>query len=160
MTSSLRVRRDAYDAVLFDLDGVLTPTAALHARCWKRTFDDVLARHTRQSGEQQAPFDADREYLAHVDGKSRSDGVHDFLRARGVLMPEGEVADGPDVWSVHGIGNRKQALVERELGAGSIDPFHAGGFGLVVGVARAAGHAELRAAGADLVVDDLEDLAA
>ena len=69
-----------YDAVLFDLDGVLTDTAALHAACWKQTFDEVL----------QEPFDVDRDYLAHVDGKSRHDGARDMLRARGVEPDEAD----------------------------------------------------------------------
>ena len=67
-----------YDAVLFDLDGVLTSTAALHAQCWKVTFDAVLAQHG------QEPFDIERDYLEHVDGKMREDGVRDFLRSRGI----------------------------------------------------------------------------
>ena len=85
-----------YDAVLFDLDGVLTSTSALHAACWKRTFEETL-------GE---PFDAGRDYLAHVDGKPRDEGVRDFMRSRGV-------DPAPDL--VRAIGSRKQALVERAL---------------------------------------------
>ncbi len=86
-----------YDAVLFDLDGVLTSTAALHARCWKAVFDELpLIR----------PFDIEADYLAHVDGKPRYDGVRDFLASRGVVVPEDEV---------RAIGDRKQALVERAL---------------------------------------------
>ena len=94
----------AYDAVLFDLDGVLTDTAALHAACWKRTFDEVL----------DEPFDAERDYLAHVDGKPRHDGVRDMLRARGV-----EPGDG----MVDAIADRKQALVERALAEEGVEAF-------------------------------------
>ena len=93
-----------YRAVLFDLDGVLTDTAALHAACWKRTFDAVLAE----------PFDAGRDYLAHVDGKPREDGVRDMLRARGV-----EADDA----TVHEIAERKQALVDRLLARDGVTPF-------------------------------------
>ena len=75
--------RRLLDAVLFDLDGVLTSTTALHIDCWKRTFDPLLA----ELG--QAPFDAHREYADHVDGKPRYDGVRDFLRSRGVRAPRG-----------------------------------------------------------------------
>ena len=94
----------AYDAVLFDLDGVLTDTAALHAACWKRTFDEVL----------DEPFDAERDYLAHVDGKPRHDGVRDMLHARGV-----EPGDG----MVDAIADRKQALVERALAEDGVEAF-------------------------------------
>jgi len=94
----------AYDAVLFDLDGVLTDTAALHAACWKRTFDEVL----------DEPFDAERDYLAHVDGKPRHAGVRDMLRARGV-----EPGDG----MVDAIADRKQALVERALAEDGVEAF-------------------------------------
>jgi len=94
----------AYDAVLFDLDGVLTDTAALHAACWKRTFDEVL----------DEPFDAERDYLAHVDGKPRHAGVRDMLRARGV-----EPGDG----MVDAIADRKQALVERALAEEGVEAF-------------------------------------
>jgi alpha,alpha-trehalose phosphorylase len=222
-----------YDAVLFDLDGVLTSTAALHAQCWKRTFDDVLA------GYGQEPFDLERDYVAHVDGKMRTDGVRDFLAARGIRVT-------PDM--VRLIADRKQACVEAALIRGGVEAFEgsvrwvhhlrasgvrtavvsssanadnvlwaagisdlfeltvdggdiarlgldgkpapdgfleaarrlgvvprravvvedalagvaagrAGEFGLVIGVARNAGHRDLRSAGADVVVDDLGELA-
>jgi alpha,alpha-trehalose phosphorylase len=94
----------AYDAVLFDLDGVLTDTAALHAACWKRTFDEVL----------DEPFDLERDYLAHVDGKPRHDGVRVMLRARGI-----EPGDG----MVDAIADRKQALVERALAEEGVEAF-------------------------------------
>ena len=222
-----------YDAVLFDLDGVLTSTAALHALCWKRTFDDVLAQYG------QEPFDLERDYVAYVDGKMRSDGVRDFLDARGIDAT-------PDM--VRLIADRKQALVESALIRGGVEAFEgsvrwvrylretgvrtavvsssanadavlwaagisdlfeltvdggdiarlgfagkpapdgfleaarrlgvaprravvvedalagvaagrAGEFGLVIGVARTAAHGDLRSAGADIVVDDLGELA-
>jgi alpha,alpha-trehalose phosphorylase len=216
-----------YDAVLFDLDGVLTSTTALHAAAWRQTFDELL----------DEPFDPEHDYLAYVDGKRRDDGVRDFMRSRGF-------APGPEV--VREIGDRKQALFEQALADGvdaypgsvrwvehlrdsgvhtavvsssanadavlraagisglfelivsgrdvaqlglrgkpAPDAFLAaaerlgvlprnaivvedalagvaagrrGRFGLVVGVARGAGRDELRAAGADVVVDDLEEL--
>src|SRR3954447_15101877 len=98
-----------YDAVLFDLDGVLTSTTALHIACWREALDAVLA------GTGQPPFDVERDYVAQLDGKPRYDGVRDFLRSRGVAAPEGGADSPVDEWSVHGIGNRKQALVERAL---------------------------------------------
>jgi alpha,alpha-trehalose phosphorylase len=222
-----------YDAVLFDLDGVLTSTAALHATCWKRTFDDVLAAYG------QEPFDAEHDYVEYVDGKMRADGVRDFLASRRIHVT-------PDMIRV--IADRKQAMVEEALIRGGVEAFEgsvrwvrhlrqdgvrtavvsssanadavlyaagisdlfeltvdgsdisrlgfagkpapdgfleaarrlgviprravvvedalagvmagrAGEFGLVIGVARNAAHQDLRSAGADVVVDDLGELA-
>jgi alpha,alpha-trehalose phosphorylase len=219
-----------YEAVLFDLDGVLTSTAALHARCWKRVFDEVL----------DEPFDPERDYLAHVDGKARFDGVRDMLRARGMELDDA---------AIHEIADRKQTFVEEALAREGVEAFpgsvrwvehlraqgvrtavvsssancddvlhaagiaslfettvdgrdvvelglsgkpapdgfleaarrlevaperaivvedalagvaagRAGGFGLVVGVARAAGPDDLRTAGADMVVGDLAEMLA
>jgi alpha,alpha-trehalose phosphorylase len=220
-----------YEAVLFDLDGVLTSTAELHARCWKAVFDELpLLR----------PFDLEADYLAHVDGKPRYDGVRDFLASRDIELKEEQV---------RAIGDRKQALVERALAGEGVEAFagsvrwvehlrehgvrtavvssstnagdvlesagisalfettvdgrdivgldlrgkpapdgfleaarrldvtpdravvvedalagvaagRAGGFGLVVGVARNADPADLRSAGADVVVEDLAEMLA
>jgi alpha,alpha-trehalose phosphorylase len=94
-----------YEAVLFDLDGVLTSTAELHARSWKAVFDELpLLR----------PFDLDADYLAHVDGKPRYDGVRDFLASRDIELPEEQV---------RAIGDRKQTLVERALADDGVDAF-------------------------------------
>jgi alpha,alpha-trehalose phosphorylase len=247
MSPAARLAGQAYDAVLFDLDGVLTETAAIHARCWKETFDQVLAEWERRTRRRPPAFDVTRDYIAHVDGKPRENGVRDFLRVRDVAVPEGAPSSPAGEWSVHGIANAKQALFERALdrawiGAfpGSVRWVHhlrsagvrtavvssssncdeilrtaeiddlfettvngndvralglrgkpapdgfleaarrlgvaprraivvedalagvsagaAGGFGLVIGVARGAGHARLRDAGADVVVDDLAEL--
>ena len=103
-----------YDAVLFDLDGVLTATSALHAACWKHTFDEALAFWAMRTGTPQPPFDADREYLAHVDGKPREDGVRDFFRSRGLDVPER---------FVRRIAMRKQTLVEHALHEGGVEAF-------------------------------------
>jgi beta-phosphoglucomutase family hydrolase len=216
-----------FDAVLFDLDGVLTSTTELHAAAWKQTFDELL----------DEPFDLAHDYVAYVDGKPRGDGVRDFMRSRGFAASDETVQE---------IGDRKQALFEQAL-AGGIDAYpgsvrwvehlrghgvhtavvsssknadavlrsagisdlfeltvsgrdvaelglrgkpapdafleaaerlsvlprnaivvedalagvaagRRGHFGLVIGVARGAARAELRAAGADVVVDDLQEL--
>jgi alpha,alpha-trehalose phosphorylase len=103
-----RRTRGLVDAVLFDLDGVLTSTTALHIDCWKRTFDPLLA----ELG--QAPFDPHREYADHVDGKPRYDGVRDLLRSRGAELPEAQIVE---------IGDRKQALVERALARDGVEAF-------------------------------------
>lgn len=232
---------NAYDAALFDLDGVLTPTAEVHMRAWDEMFNAYL-----ESKGIEEPY-TDQDYFDHVDGRPRYDGVRAFLTSRGIELPEGDPSDSPDEETVSGLGNRKNdafnavlardgveayagslrlldALAERgtrmavvsssknapavleaagiadrfpvvvsgavaaELGlAGKPSPetfLHAaselgvskeravvledatsgvragrdGDFGLVVGVDRGAGAEGLTAAGADVVVRDLEEL--
>jgi len=236
---------DEYDAVLFDLDGVITPTAEVHMRAWSEMFNAFLADYDGPAADRSPYTEAD--YFAHVDGKPRFDGVRDFLAARGITLPEGSLDDPGTAVTVAGLGNRKNdafnAVLERDgvtayagsvrlldhlrtLGlplavvsssanapavlaaAGLADRFGtvvsgavarelglpgkpapdtfrhaaqvlgaaversvvledavsgvragaAGGFGLVIGVDRGAGAAQLTAAGADLVVTDLADL--
>jgi alpha,alpha-trehalase len=92
--------------VLFDLDGVVTDTAAVHAQAWKRLFDTYLAaREGRDTAS--APFRLPEDYTAHVDGKPRNEGVRSFLLARGIDLPWGNVADPPDTETVCGLGNAK-----------------------------------------------------
>src|SRR5688572_22264343 len=79
-----------FDAVLFDLDGVLTPTASIHAAAWKRMFDDFLRRRADASGETFVAFDISADYRDYVDGKPRHDGVQSFLASRGIDLPEGD----------------------------------------------------------------------
>jgi len=243
---SPRIGPPRHDAVLFDLDGVLTATASVHAAAWKRAFDAFLAEWTHCGLGPQAPFAIECDYVAYVDGKGREDGVRAFLASRGIRLPEGDAAEA---WSVNGIAHRKQAYVQEVLERDGVEAFpgsvrwvrellqsgirtavvsssancaqvlqaaridelfeltvdgndvrrlglrgkpapdgfleaarrlgvapgravvvedalagvsagRSGGFGLVVGVARAATHHDLHAAGADVVVDDLGDLAA
>lgn len=97
---------DGIRALLFDMDGVLTDTARVHAAAWKETFDAVLA----ELGE-GPPFDRRADYVAHVDGRSRLDGVRAFLASRGIELPEGGAGDPPDALTVHGVGRRKNDLV-------------------------------------------------
>ncbi|WP_410570167.1 HAD family hydrolase [Amycolatopsis sp. cmx-4-61] len=230
-------------ACLFDLDGVLTGTAVLHREAWKRTFDEFLRA---RDGAGFAEF-TDRDYAAYVDGRPRADGVREFLRSRGITLPEGEPDDPVDAPTVNGVGNRKNELVLKIIDERGVNPYpgsvryleavkaaglrvavvtssangakvldgadlskyvearidgivireqhlkgkpapdsflagaaalgvepahaavfedaqsgvqagKAGGFGYVVGVNRADQAAELRAHGADIVVDDLADL--
>jgi beta-phosphoglucomutase family hydrolase len=100
-----------YDAFLFDLDGVLTSTASLHAACWKAVFDEVLDDWTRRTGEPQEPF-GETDYLAHVDGKPRYDGVRDFLASRGI-----------DGFDIEAVADRKQGLVEEALTRDGVEAF-------------------------------------
>jgi beta-phosphoglucomutase family hydrolase len=105
------ITRDRYDAVLFDLDGVITDTASLHAACWQQTFDEYLQKHATEAGDAFRPFDLATDYRRHVDGKPRLDGVRDFLASRGITLPEGHRDDGPDSDTVAGLARRKNDLL-------------------------------------------------
>ncbi len=99
-----------FKAVILDLDGVITQTAEVHARAWKATFDELLERHSRETGTNQPPFDLVTDYREYVDGKPRYDGVRSFLRSRQIELPKGDPSDGPDRRTVCGVGNRKNEL--------------------------------------------------
>ncbi|UCE02011.1 MAG: beta-phosphoglucomutase family hydrolase [Candidatus Latescibacterota bacterium] len=116
-----RVTPEQYDAVLFDLDGVLTATANVHAAAWKRTFDEFLRRRARESGAGFTPFDIGSDYVRYVDGLLRQDGVRTFLASRNIELPEGEPGDSPDLDTVHGIGNRKTERFLEVLATDGVD---------------------------------------
>lgn len=236
----------AYDAVLFDLDGVVTPTAEVHMRAWASMFTEYLADRADRDGTSYPPY-TEQDYFAYVDGKPRYDGVRSFLASRSITLPEGSPDDPPTAETVCGLGNRKNDAFNRVLTADGVVPYpgsvalidqlhaagtplavvsssrnapqvlkaaglsasfafvmhgglatelglpgkpapdtfsyaarqlgaddaravvledatsgvaagRAGSFGLVVGVDRGAGEAALRAAGADVVVQDLAEL--
>jgi beta-phosphoglucomutase family hydrolase len=96
---------------LFDLDGVLTQTARIHAQAWKTMFDDFLRDWADRHGVSFEPFDRPTDYDEYVDGKPRLDGVHSFLQSRGIELPMGSASDPPDADTVHGLGTRKNDLV-------------------------------------------------
>lgn len=98
-------------ACLFDLDGVLTQTAKVHAAAWKQMFDAYLRERAARSGERFVPFDPVADYDEYVDGKPRYDGVRSFLSARGIELPASEPSDPPSAETVAGLGNRKNELV-------------------------------------------------
>ncbi|MPZ43132.1 MAG: beta-phosphoglucomutase family hydrolase [Betaproteobacteria bacterium] len=104
-----------YDAVLFDLDGVLTQTARVHAAAWKQLFDAFLEDYGRDTGQTFAPFDIDADYRRYVDGKPRYDGVQSFLAARGIELPFGTDDDSSDARTVHGLGSRKDQYFTSRL---------------------------------------------
>jgi beta-phosphoglucomutase family hydrolase len=124
---------------LFDLDGVLTQTAKVHAAAWKQMFDEFLrgwaaghgqpsaASHGQASpathGQAFAPFDALTDYDQYVDGKPRYDGVRSFLQARGIELPEGSADDPPTAQTVHGLGNRKNELVLKMIREQGVEPY-------------------------------------
>lgn len=237
-----------HEAVLFDLDGVLTKTAKLHGAAWKKMFDEFLRQWAAEHGEEFVPFDTVSDYKQYVDGKLRYDGVRGFLASRSIELPDGDPTDPPERETVCGLGNRKNAAVveliqtqgvevlpstveyarqlheagvktavvsaskncemvlksagiehlfdlridgvaagerklkgkpapdtfleaARELGAdpaktvviedavSGVQAGRAGGFGLVIGLGPAEHHEALRKNGADLVVEDLSELA-
>ena len=117
------ITRDQYDAVLLDLDGVITDTANLHAGCWKQMFDEYLQKRATQRGEAFRPFDLATDYRLYVDGKPRYNGVRDFLTSRGIQLPEGSPDDPPQAETVGGLGNRKNALVNDVIDAVGVEPY-------------------------------------
>jgi len=111
---------DGVLACLFDLDGVLTDTAAVHAAAWKHTFDEFLAE---RDGAGFQPFDSESDYDRYVDGKPRSDGVRDFLAARGISLPEGTPQDPDTALTVAGLGNRKNSELNRRISSDGVRVF-------------------------------------
>ena len=107
-------------ACLFDLDGVLTKTALVHAAAWKETFDAFLRR---RDGDGFRPFDADADYGRYVDGLPRADGVRSFLASRGIELPEGADDDPADRDTVHGLGNRKNVLLLQKIRTDGVEAY-------------------------------------
>ena len=114
---------DSVRACLFDLDGVLTRTATVHAAAWKEMFDAYLRQLAARTGEEFVPFDPVADYTRYVDGKPRYDGVRSFLTARGIELPEGESGDPPAAETVRGLGNRKNELVLRSIREGGVEVY-------------------------------------
>jgi beta-phosphoglucomutase family hydrolase len=106
---------DGIRGCLFDLDGVLTKTAAVHNAAWKEMFDRYLRERARQTGQRFVPFDPVRDYDEYVDGKPRADGTRSFLAARGIDLQDGSDDDPPDAETLHGLGNRKNEILLRRI---------------------------------------------
>lgn len=119
--SSTRVDWSSYEAVLFDLDGVVTPTAEVHMRAWSEMFNEFLSGSADGGGDRSPYTDAD--YFAHVDGKPRYDGVRDFLGSRGINLPEGDDADAGDQPTVKGLGNRKNDAFNEVLERDGVEAY-------------------------------------
>lgn len=111
---------DGPDAVVFDLDGVITFTARVHAEAWKQMFDEFLRERAAKNGEPLRPFE-DSDYHAYVDGKPRYDGVSSFLQSRNIQIPYGEPSDPPSALTVCGLGNRKNDLFNRKVRENGVD---------------------------------------
>ncbi|CAL9322282.1 Beta-phosphoglucomutase family hydrolase OS=Streptomyces rochei OX=1928 GN=G3I25_15080 PE=4 SV=1 [Streptomyces rochei] len=110
---------DSIRACLFDLDGVVTKTAVVHAAAWKETFDAFLRE---RDGADFRPF-TDSDYDEYVDGRPRADGVRTFLASRGIELPEGDPDDPPDARTVNGVGNRKNELVLEKIRTDGVEPY-------------------------------------
>jgi beta-phosphoglucomutase family hydrolase len=114
---------DHVKACLFDLDGVLTQTAKVHAAAWQQTFDEYLQERAQRTGGPFVPFDIADDYDRYVDGKARADGVRSFLAARGISLPEGDPDDPPSAETVNGVGNRKNTLLLKKIRENGVEAF-------------------------------------
>jgi beta-phosphoglucomutase family hydrolase len=119
--AAVTISRRDFEAAIFDLDGVLTETAGVHAAAWKAVFDAFLKRRAQRQGLEFQPFDAKSDYLAYVDGRPRRDGVRTFFASRGIDLPEGSEHDREDAETIRAIGGRKTRLFQQALQQG-IDP--------------------------------------
>lgn len=114
---------DGVTACLFDLDGVLTDTAAVHDAAWTATFDAFLRERADRTGEEFTPFDPVADYARYVDGKPRDAGVRDFLASRGIELPEGSPDDAPGTVSVLSLGTTKNADLLRRIDSDGVEVF-------------------------------------
>jgi len=139
-TSTAYVPRlpDGITTCLFDLDGVLTQTAKVHAAAWKEMFDTFLLERASAAGEPFVPFVIASDYTLYVDGKLRQDGVRSFLASRGIVLPEGSPDDPPDADTIHGLGTRKNNLVQEIIARDGVEAYD--GSVHFLGVVREAGY--------------------
>ena len=114
---------DGVNTCLFDLDGVLTQTAKVHAAAWKEMFDEYLRTRAGQRGEEFVPFDKVKEYDEYVDGKPRYEGVRSFLESRGIELPQGSPDDPPGAETIDGLGNRKNEIVLKMIREHGVEPY-------------------------------------
>jgi len=128
-----RITHEKFDAVLFDLEGVITASAKVHASAWKKTFDEFLWRRAEERGDTFRPFEIGTDYLLHVDGRPRLDGVRDFLKSRGIQLPAGSHDDPPGSETVWGLGNRKNEMVREVIKTEGVEAYE-GSVALVNGL--------------------------
>jgi len=114
---------DQIRGCLFDLDGVLTMTAKVHAAAWKEMFDGYLRERSARSGEPYIPFDPVHEYDEYVDGKPREDGTRSFLESRGITLPEGDPGDAPGTETIEGLSNMKNNIVLRRIREDGVEAY-------------------------------------
>jgi trehalose 6-phosphate phosphatase len=115
-----RIHLADFDAVLYDLDGVITNTATVHASAWKQLFDNFLKQSAERTGAAWKPFRLEEDYRLYVDGKARYDGVRDFLKSRNLALPLGSPDDRSDQETVYGLGNKKDEYFETALHANGV----------------------------------------
>ena len=132
---------DTTRACLFDLDGVLTDTASVHAAAWKQMFDEYLRARAQRTGEPFEPFDVKKDYGPYVDGKPRLDGTRGFLGSRGITLPDGEATDGPDAETVNGLATKKNELVNEKIRTVGVEISPLGADAALVGAASLVLHA-------------------
>jgi beta-phosphoglucomutase family hydrolase len=155
---------DGVLACLFDMDGVVTQTATVHAAAWKQMFDEFLRQRAQSTGTEFVPFDPHHEYDAYVDGKPRLDGTRSFLESRGVPSGRWTPDDPPGTPTLYGLSNRKNNLVLQKIAAGGVQVYEgsityikavrAGGIATAVVSASANTQQVLAAAG----IEDLFDV--
>jgi beta-phosphoglucomutase family hydrolase len=114
---------DGVQALLFDLDGVLTSTASVHATAWKEAFDGLLHELADAGGPPFRAFDPEADYATHVDGRTRLDGVRGFLGSRGIELPDGDDDDPAGAHTIHGVGRRKQDLLMKVVERDGVQPY-------------------------------------
>jgi beta-phosphoglucomutase family hydrolase len=158
---------DGTRACLFDLDGVLTDTASVHAAAWKQMFDDYLRARADHDGTEFRPFDVSADYGPYVDGKPRLAGTDSFLRSRGIELPEGSPDDPPGTETLNGLSRTKNDLVQEkiktvgvEVYPGSLLYLHAcRDAGLTTAVVSSSANAEqvLEVAGMSALIDHRVD---
>jgi beta-phosphoglucomutase family hydrolase len=119
----MQISRTRFDAVLFDLDGVITATAKVHAAAWKRMFDEFLESHARINSIPFVPFDIGQDYESYVDGLPRYDGVQRFLASRNIDLPRGDASDPADRQTVCGLGNRKNDFIADVLSTQGVEVY-------------------------------------
>jgi beta-phosphoglucomutase family hydrolase len=123
MADSPTAKALRYEALLFDLDGVITKTAAVHAQAWKDLFDAFLQRWSAKTGAPQEPFSIAGDYVRYVDGRRRYDGVASFLESRGISLPMGDESDDASTDTVFGLGNAKNGYFLAELERNGVEVF-------------------------------------
>jgi len=123
MSPPVTISKRDFDAVIFDLDGVVTRTATVHAAAWKRLFDEYLKDRAAREGKPFQPFDADSDYRRYVDGKPRYDGVVSFLQSRDMSLTYGDPGDPPEKETVCALGNRKNRYFTQHLAEHGVDVY-------------------------------------